>query len=967
VRRPHWILFIVVTVVLFYWKLVFTKQFTVLWEWEPVTQSYAWFNFAAAAIHKGILPIWDPFRFSGSTFIGEMQTGLFYPLKFLVYIMPLDGNGMVQERIYSLFYVLTHVLAAVFMFFLARHLRISSFGASIAGLSFTLGGYLANTAHPHTLDSGIWMPLIALFYLRSTEEASLTRALFFASLSGIALGMTVLGGGIHMTIMSGIVVATMAVVICMDVAQVSGYVPIRMFSLAAVVAVMGFMFAAVQLLPSLEYGPLAYRWVGGDAPVGFHNKIPYEWLGTLARFSPRSLFTFLFGAASPGNQTPSNYFGILPLFLCIVGAWRGWALRWVKYFTLVAVFSYLYTWGEFSFLHGVLYLVPGLDIAREAGRFILLTHFAMAILAGFGINELFGTAAPKDSGIRTFVRSLRWLTIFLTAVLVAGSVQKTIELDDSFFMSFVFIAASYVIFELIYRDRRTFPLHAAIVFLLLWDVYEFNYPVRNKTAMQAEKQDFMADLIDRKKLAQFLKSQPQPFRIHFDAQTPPNMGDSYGIPMTGGMSATMLTEYLPYLGHPMMDRLLNVGYTLRRTDLPGAQPVFFDGTWRVYKNLDAGERAWVVHQVVIDPSKERPLKGIYDPDFDPARVAILERRSDAPIDPEQGTGSPDVVEATRNEPMSMEFRVHSSGRGLLVASEVFYPGWRALVNGGTAEIYRVDGVLRGVFVPAGDSTVRFDYRPFSVGLGIALTLAASAAAIVLGIMALFKRGEPADERAVLRQMRMDWDRRAKENARHYVATEKTDWSDEKFFESGDIWIRYYIESILPEICGGRQTSDLRILEIGCGAGRMTRPLSKLFGRVDAVDVSPMMITSAREAVSDCANVHLHVNNGVDLSMFSDSQFDFAFSAIVFQHIPSRTVVENYIKETARVLRPRSVFKFQVQGRPIPENDANTWVGVGFSADEMREIASRCGFTIKDMQGAGTQDFWLTFVKMGRVH
>jgi SAM-dependent methyltransferase len=229
-------------------------------------------------------------------------------------------------------------------------------------------------------------------------------------------------------------------------------------------------------------------------------------------------------------------------------------------------------------------------------------------------------------------------------------------------------------------------------------------------------------------------------------------------------------------------------------------------------------------------------------------------------------------------------------------------------------------------------------------------------------MALFRPGGSAKEQSVLRQMRRDWDRRAKENARHYVATEKTSWSDEEFFESGVTCIRRHIESVLPEICGGRQLSELRMIEIGCGAGRMTRPLSKLFGRVDAVDVSPKMIARAREVVRDCDNVHLHVNNGVDLSMFSENQFDFAFSGIVFQHIPSRTVVENYIREAARVLRPGSIFKFQLQGHPIPENEANTWVGVGFSADQIREIAGRCGFTIKDMQGAGTQDFWLTFVK-----
>ena len=75
---------------------------------------------------------------------------------------------------------------------------------------------------------------------------------------------------------------------------------------------MAFFFGAVQMLPSMEYGPLSYRWVGGDFPIGFHNKVPYAFLGTQARFSPRSLFTFLFAGASPGDELPTNYFGVLP-------------------------------------------------------------------------------------------------------------------------------------------------------------------------------------------------------------------------------------------------------------------------------------------------------------------------------------------------------------------------------------------------------------------------------------------------------------------------------------------------------------------------------------------------------------------------------------------------------------------------------------------------------------------------------
>ena len=726
-RRRGWTLFLLVTVALFYWKILFTKQFSILWLWEPVTESYSWYNFAASTIHKGILPLWDPFRFSGNTFIGGMETGLFYPLKFLLYLMPLDANGMVSERVYNEFYILTHVLAAFFMFRLVKHLTLSHFAAVVAGMSFSLGGFLGNTVYPHTLDSGIWLPLIVLFYLRSIHETSKRRCMFWACLSGLSIGMTILAGGIHILIMCFILIVTLALFLCFGRLQA-----MRAAQMAVVVGVVALLFGAIQLLPSIEYAPISYRWVGAEYPIQFQQKVPYQFLGGTARFSPRSVFTFLFGAASPGDHLPSNYFGVLPFLLSIIGAWRGWHKRWVKYFAVVAIISYLYTWGEFSFLHGLLYLLPGLDIAREAGRFILLTHFATAILAAYGIDVLFGQAHLQDMGMQRFVKTLRWLVIFIAAILIADTV-RSVAIDDSSYMSFIFIVGSYIVLELVTRQHEGLRLKLALLFLIVWDLYEFNYPVRNKAVMQAQQQDHMAELLDSKKLVDFFKSKGSDFRIHFDADLPPNIGDSYGIPMTGGMAATMLVDYLGYLGHARMPELLNVRYTVRKTAQPtGAVPVFSDGPWRVYENPHFGPRAWVVHEIEIDGSHGRPPKRLDDSDFDAGRVALLETPLRELIDPPTGTHAA-AIEMTQNESTSIEFRVQTKGRGLLIISEVFYPGWVATVNGQDSTIYRADGLLRGVHVPDGNSVVKLEYRPRSFRIGVALTLSSLIGTMIIGL------------------------------------------------------------------------------------------------------------------------------------------------------------------------------------------------------------------------------------------
>ena len=162
-------------------------------------------------------------------------------------------------------------------------------------------------------------------------------------------------------------------------------------------------------------------------------------------------------------------------------------------------------------------------------------------------------------------------------------------------------------------------------------------------------------------------------------------------------------------------------------------------------------------------------------------------------------------------------------------------------------------------------------------------------------------------------MRSDWDRRARENAFHYVASSQADWDLEEFYVSGKDSVSKTILPDMDSICRGRSGRTLRVLEIGCGMGRMTRALADIFGEVHGVDISGEMVTRARDLLDDVPNVYLHQNNGVDLVALGDLRFDFVFSFIVFQHIPSQAIIENYIREVGRVLRPGGLFKFQVQG------------------------------------------------------
>src|SRR5262245_38306378 len=178
-------------------------------------------------------------------------------------------------------------------------------------------------------------------------------------------------------------------------------------------------------------------------------------------------------------------------------------------------------------------------------------------------------------------------------------------------------------------------------------------------------------------------------------------------------------------------------------------------------------------------------------------------------------------------------------------------------------------------------------------------------------------------------MKRDWDERARQDAKWYINTLRRQQSEEEFDQTGRVEVQRLVWADLALLTCGRDPHALRVLEIGCGAGRMTRHLAATFGEVVGVDVSGEMISQARERLSGIENVRLQETNGIDFANFPDGHFDLILSVYVFQHVPSANVIESIILDAWRVLAPGGVFKFQTNGITASEFEPaenNTWSG-----------------------------------------
>ncbi|MEO8658552.1 MAG: methyltransferase domain-containing protein [Bryobacteraceae bacterium] len=213
------------------------------------------------------------------------------------------------------------------------------------------------------------------------------------------------------------------------------------------------------------------------------------------------------------------------------------------------------------------------------------------------------------------------------------------------------------------------------------------------------------------------------------------------------------------------------------------------------------------------------------------------------------------------------------------------------------------------------------------------------------------------DQATLRRMQDEWNQRAREDAHYYVAFGRRQQTDDEFFETGNEMV-VSLASELKRLPRGNPRAR-RALEIGCGPGRLMKPLSRYFGEIHGVDVSDEMVRRAHENLRDVRHAHAHHTPDSTLAAFADESFDFVYSYAVFQHIPSRDVVLGYLREARRVLKHGGILRCQINGLPDTARRYDTWSGVRIPAAEISAFARENGLQLLAREGTETQYMWIT--------
>jgi hypothetical protein len=717
-RRSLLLIFAVVTV--FYWKLTLTRQYAFLESFDLGNQVLPWLQIQVDAIHHGKVALWTPYEWMGQPLLGQMQPGVFSPFTWLLALTPLR-DGFLQFHWVNWWFISIHLAAAWFMWAMLRDFGVREAGAITGGLLYSCIGFYGSTDWPQVLASAIWAPLVFLFLFRALRGQ---KPLASSCMAGIFTALSWLSG--YFATAYYLTLAGMAV-FAASLWKSEGAPGRKLRLFAAYCMILGAV-SAPQVLPAAEYGRQAIRWTK-TGPLRWNQKV-----GLPEHFDSGMKGSDLAHLVIPGADLHAEPFtGAIALGLAGIGlaglslSGSPWRLERIALAAL-AVGSLLFAMAGSLFLYGALYVfVPMLEKSRAPVSALSIFHFAVAALAGVGVDRLLSGQFRRPAG--TLAKGLVWFGGALMAVVTIFGYLPPVE--NALFVS---------------RDSRLYPIAlAALLFGGVCFAFLRGVTGPGTTAVLVAffalmEQGQMAGyswvpasepgrnvllplMGNTRDLAEFLRPrQPDRVEIKRDDGMMFTFGDWFGIQTVEALSASMLSETMDVSWWPDRSaKLFGVHYTIAKNPTRANQRELFRGKsgFAIFENPDALSRAWTVHTLRLAASDKEAADLTRDGTFDLAREAVIQG-SGGPL--ETCTGQ-DRIQAMRFGLNTISIDVDMACRGMLMVSDNWFPGWIAAVDGHSARIERMDGGIRGVAVSGGRHNVTMKYRPWTAFGGLAAMLA----------------------------------------------------------------------------------------------------------------------------------------------------------------------------------------------------------------------------------------------------
>lgn len=732
---------------------------------------------------KGIVPLWNPYIYSGTPFMGAFDTAVWYPLSLIASVLPIIEG-------WSLLVMVQPLLSILFMYLFLSSLSVKKTVALFGSFAYAFSGWLIVYWQEILVleHSFLWLPL-ALFASNRLWKNHKDR-LGILLLVG-SLACSVFGGFLQMTIyVYGMVILwNLFCYLKLKKQQTSGQSLIRVLSFIGI----SIVIAAIQLVPSIEAFLLSPRGTETGNFVFKDFLLPLQ-----------HLLTFI----APdfwGNPATYNYFftkgfyfekmiyiGIIPLMFALYALFfeKG---RVVTFWKICALVTLSLGFALPTSLLPQLLHIPVLANSYPTRVFALST-FSFIVLAAFGLQSFLEKPNRKQLiivlGVLTMLLAAAWAVVGSTwcisnsypstALWCGGKISVLWDLISipairkeahlystvSFrnliiptvflFSGWGILVISKILFKFVYICAFIAMFVSSLYFgqkYISFSERRFVYPELAITKTISERTGY--DRVWGYGNAFIDKNLPQYYRW-FSTDGYGNLSSKrYAEFITtianegklGGVIRRSDTDLYdaserddfgysnPYRLRIMS--LLGVKYVLetKKGDLKDFQttekrfpstiftPVWEDKIWKLWEYKKALPRAFFASTYEVAKSDQEIMDRIYDVKTDLQSTVILEKK------PTGGSvlfDTKDVltsdISITGYSVNTVRLNVIAQQDGFAVLTDNYYPGWYAYIDGKKTEIYRADYTLRAVYVPKGQHEIEFVYMPKSFLIGIFTTL-----------------------------------------------------------------------------------------------------------------------------------------------------------------------------------------------------------------------------------------------------
>ncbi|HZV13381.1 MAG TPA: YfhO family protein, partial [Candidatus Kapabacteria bacterium] len=602
-----------------------------------------------------------------------------------------------------------------------NELKQGTWGALVAGITYSFSGIMiTHMIHQGMIFQFAWLPWVFLCMMRGAR----VRETKWFILGGILLGASFHSGHPQITLYTffalGVLTVAMLTREWRDAKNM-----MRLVTLAgqsALLAIIAVGLFAVQYIPAQAVADLAIR-----------SDITYEFAAT-GSLQWQQLVTFLipkFFGSSQATQTSLPfwlyggrdyfvfwetcfYIGILPLILAFIGALRGKKQQYRVYLIIIAAFAVAFALGSNFIVFPVFFQLPLFNKFRNPARIMYLFTLAAAIFAGRGFDILLEERVAADKAKKLL---WQWLAIGVGVgllLIAAGSSMfdtpeqvATAVNNQVWIFLFLWVASMFLVWLLRSKNASLTAVCAGIALLISADLLIFgstdNNGARDPKVVYNQSPEILSKLET--------ESRDQLFRVRMRdggyMLMERNQGPVSKIQLVEGYSPLVLQRHEPDMfSLEAQEDMMNVRYriavdTARRT-------------MGLVERENYLPRACMFYQAKVsdDSGVIRALKV----PFDYHHILYLEKSPGITL-PDTSAHPVSSVRVTSYTPNEIHIDAETSENGILFTSEIFYPDWKAYVDGVPAEILRTDACLRAVALQKGKHEVIFRYESKSFATG----------------------------------------------------------------------------------------------------------------------------------------------------------------------------------------------------------------------------------------------------------